>query len=93
MSLSKSERTVIAKMVKPVWSANQPEAADRSIALGMLTSNLQHEERADKRMIYDCGTLTPDEIAEGKAIWRKVAKAERGTEHKLILDIVNEMEW
>lgn len=93
MTLNNSERMVIAKMVKPIWEANRPEAMDRSIALGMLTSNLQREEREGKLMLYNCGSLTPDELAEGKAIWAKVPAYERGAEHKEILDIVNELEW
>lgn len=93
MILTKEERMTIAKMVKPIWEANRDEAQDRSIALGMLTSNLQHEERENKVMKYDCGTLTPDEIAEGKKIWAKVPRFMRGVEHKRILDIVEELEW
>lgn len=102
MTLNNSERMVIAKMVKPIWEADRenakakgkdPEAMDRSIALGMLTSNLQHEERENKVMLYDCGSLTPDELAEAKAIWKKVPQYLRGAEHKLILDIVNKLEW
>lgn len=93
MTLNNSERMVIAKMVKPIWEANRPEAMDRSIALGMLTSNLQHEERANKKMLYDCGSLTPDQLAEAKAIWAKVPQYERGVEHTKILAIVNELEW
>ena len=102
MILTTEERMTIAKMVKPIWVADRenaeakgtdPEAMDRSIALGMLTSNLQHEERENKKMLYDCGTLTPDELAEGKKIWAKVPQYMRGVEHKLILDVVNELEW
>lgn len=93
MILTKEERMTIAKMVYPIWVANRDEAQDRSIALGMLTSNLQHEERENKKMLYDCGTLTPDELAEGKKIWAKVPQYMRGVEHKLILDVVNELEW
>ena len=89
--LTNDERMTLAKMVYPVWEANR--AGDRSIALSMLTKNLEHEERADKRMMYDNGTLTPDQLAEGKAIWTKVDKEYRGFEFSNILDIVNGLEW
>lgn len=93
MAINNQERMTIAMMVKAIWEANRPEAADRSIALGMLTSNLQHEERKNKKMLYDCGTLTPDQLAEGKAIWKKVPVYERGVEHTKILEILSEIEW
>lgn len=93
MTLTNQERMTIAMMVKPIWEANRPEAADRSIALGMLTSNLQHEERENKKMLYDNGTLTPDQLAEGKEIWKKVPKHERGVEHQKILEVLSEIEW
>ena len=89
--LTNDERLTLAKMVYPIWEANR--AMDRSAALSMLTSNLSHEERADKKMLYDNGTLTPDELAEGKEIWAKVDKTYREFEHTKILEIVNGLEW
>lgn len=90
--LSNKERTIIAKMAFPIiWEANQPAASDRSIALSMLISNLEHEERENKTMLYSCGTLTPDQLAEGKKIWGTVEKVNRGFERQKILDIVNSL--
>lgn len=89
--LTNDERKIIADMVYPIWEANR--AMDRSAALSMLTSNLEHEERADKKMLYDNGTLTPDELAKGKEIWAKVDKTYREFEHTKILEIVNGLEW
>lgn len=89
--LTNDERKIIADMVYPIWEANR--ASDRSIALSMLTKNLEHEERADKRMMYDNGTLTPDQLAEGKAIWTKVEKIYRGFEFTKILEVVNTLKW
>ena len=89
--LTNDERITLAKMVYPVWEANR--AMDRSAALSMLTSNHEHEERADKKMLYDNGTLTPDELAKGKEIWAKVDKTYREFEHTKILEIVNGLEW
>ena len=93
--MTKENRMTIAKMVRPVWEANQPAASDRSIALSMLISNLEHTEREDKTMLYNCGTLTPDQLAEGKEIWADVLPSHRGVERAKILEIVNELgaEW
>ena len=89
--LTNDERLTLAKMVYPIWEANR--AGDRSIALSMLRSNLEHEERDNKTMLYDNGTLTPDELAKGKEIWTKVDPVYREYEFKQILDIVNELKW
>ena len=89
--LTNDERKIIADMVYPIWEANR--AMDRSAALSMLISNLSHEEREDKTMLYDNGNLTPDELAKGKEIWAKVDKTYREFEHTKILEIVNGLEW
>lgn len=93
--MTDNNRMTIAKMVRPVWEANQPTASDRSIALSMLISNLEHTEREDKTMLYNCGTLTPDQLAEAKAIWAEVPPSHRGIERAKILEIVNDLgaEW
>ena len=89
----KTERMIIADMVRPIWEANRPEAADRSIALSMLRSNLEHEEREDKIMKYNCGSLTPDQLAKGKELWCKTPKYMRGIEYAAILKIVEKQIW
>lgn len=81
----------IALNVKAVWEANRPEAMDRGIALNMLISNLEHEERANKKMLYDYGTLTPDQLAEMKKYWATVQN--RGAEYQVILEITEMLEW
>ena len=91
--MTKENRMTIAEMVRPVWEANQPMASDRSIALSMLISNLEHEERENKTMLYSCGTLTPDQIAKAKEIWREVSKDYRGYERHKILEIAEDLKW
>lgn len=91
--MTKENRMTIAEMVRPVWEANQPTAGDRSIALSMLISNLEHEERENKTMLYSCGTLTPDQIAKAKEIWRDVPKDYRGYERHKILEITEDLKW
>lgn len=91
--MTKENRMTIAEMVRPVWEANQPMASDRSIALSMLISNLEHEERENKTMLYSCGTLTPDQIAKAKEIWRDVPKVYRGIERMEILEIAEDLKW
>lgn len=89
--LTNDERTTLAKMVYPIWEANR--AGDRSIALSMLISNLEHEERENKTMLYSCGTLTPDQLAKAKEIWRDVPKDYRGYERHKILEIAEDLKW
>ena len=91
--MTKENRMTIAEMVRPIWEANQPMAGDRSIALSMLISNLEHEERENKTMLYSCGTLTPDQIAKAKEIWRDVPKDYRGYERHKILEIAEDLKW
>lgn len=91
--MTKENRMTIAEMVRPVWAANQPAAGDRSIALSMLISNLEHEERENKAMLYSCGTLTPDQIAKAKEIWKEVPKDYRGYERHKILEIAEDLKW
>lgn len=91
--MTKENRMTIAEMVRPVWEANQPMAGDRSIALSMLISNLEHEERENKTMLYSCGTLTPDQLAKAKEIWRDVPKDYRGYERHKILEIAEDLKW
>lgn len=91
--LTNKERINIALLVKSVWMANQPDATDRSIALNMLLSNLQHEEREDKTMIYDVGDITPDELAVAKDIWMSLDRDLREFEFKQILKITEALEW
>ena len=86
-------RNYIARMVKSVWEVNRPEAMDRGVALNMLLSNLQHEEREDKVMLYACGTLTPDELATAKSYWLTVPQELRDYEYMKILEITNGLEW
>lgn len=81
----------IALHVKAIWEANRPEAMDRGVALAMLISNLEHETRLDKRMLYSNGTLTPDELAQMKEYWKTIDN--KGTEYQKILEIVNMLEW
>ena len=91
--MTKENRMTIAEMVRPVWEANQSMASDRSIALSMLISNLEHEERENKTMLYSCGKLTPDQIAKAKEIWREVPKDYRGYERHKILEIAEDLKW
>ena len=91
--MTKENRMTIAEMVRPVCEANQPTASDRSIALSMLISNLEHEERENKTMLYSCGTLTPDQIAKAKEIWKEVPKDYRGYERHKILEIAEDLKW
>lgn len=91
--LTNEERIKIALLVKSVWIANQPDAMDRSAALNMLLSNLQHEERENKVMIYNMGDITPDKIAEVKDIWMSLDRDLREFEFKQILKITEALEW
>ena len=91
--MTKENRMTIAEMVRPVWEENQPMAGDRSIALSMLISNLEHEERENKTMLYSCGTLTPDQLAKATEIWRDVPKDYRGYDRHKILEIAEDLKW
>lgn len=92
----KNDRIFIAEMVRPIYEANngRPEKImDRSQALSMLRSNLEHEEREDKIMKYDCGSLTPDQLAKAKELWCGTPKYMRGIEYAAILKIVEKQNW
>lgn len=93
MKNTAENRKMIAQMVHEVSKANNDKVMDRGSALKMLISNLEHEERENKLMLYDNGGLTPDEIAQAKAYWKEIPKNERDSEYGEIMKILEKLKW
>lgn len=83
----------LAQAVRPIYEANKGEGMDRASYVSMLVSNLAYKERADKRMIYDCGNLTADELAAMIDYYEQLNEGERGQEYMAVCELVNAQDW